>query len=455
MPTVASPTPPDAASGPANARSDPCVLSARSTGRTARGRVHAGAFVLVLALATVVRLPLLLTPGYDVRDYKVWAQVLFDRGMQHAYSVSFPPPAPWFNYPPFHLYVLAFTGEVYHWVRPAGDWRDQLLAALLKVAPMVADLALGTLVYRVVRRSGGERGALIASSAYLLNPAIVWNTAYWGGIDAFHALFATAALVLTGASTWLVGPLAALALGSKLLALPELLAILPALARRPNARRLAPIAAGGLVTGLLLSAPILIAGDADRMLAAMFNNLGNTPVVAANAHNFWWLITRGDGWRLDTTKVIGGVSYRAAGLALWALTTLYGLWRQWSREATFEGLMESAAFLGFVFFMFMTEVHENWSFGIFAPLVLAAIARPDLRRLYGALSLTALANMALQDPPLRTWLGPGFDENAWKLGIVNAGVNVALFIWWSARLLRSGTGRRRDGADRAAVAGEQ
>lgn len=396
------------------------------------------AFAILLCIATLVRMALLGTPGYDVRDYKVWAQVFFERGMANAYSIRFAPPIPWFNYPPLHLYVLTFTGAIYDALAPNGDWRDQLLAALLKVAPILADIVLGALIYAAVRRRAGARMALVASGIYLLNPAIVWNTAYWGGIDAFHALFATAALILVTSSSAWVGPFAALAVGSKLLAVPELLALVPVLVRRWRTWWLARVAAGGALTALLLVAPILAAGDAGRMIEAMFRNLGNTPVVAANAHNFWWLLTRGDGWRLDTGLAIGSVTYRAAGMALWIVATLYGLWRQWTRQSSFDRIMESAAYLGFAFFTFMTEVHENWSFGIFAPLALAAVSSPRLRRLYVALSLTALLNMALQDPPLRDWIGRGFDESAWKLGIVNAGANVLLFAWWSVTLLRDG-----------------
>lgn len=401
------------------------------------------AFLVLLAVATISRVALLGTPGYDVRDYKVWAQVFFEQGIANAYSIRFSPPVPWFNYPPLHLYVLAITGAIYDALAPAGDWRDQLLAALLKVAPIVADIALGVLVYATLRRRATARVALVTSAMYLLNPAIIWNTAYWGGIDAFHAFFATSALILVTSSSAWVGPLAALAVGSKLLAVPELLALVPAWAQQRRGWTFARVAAGGALTGLLLAAPIVAAGDTGRMLAAMFNNLGNTPVVAANAHNFWWLVTRGDGWRLDTSFAIATVSYRAAGMALWVVATLFGLWRQWTRRSTFDRVMESAAYLGFAFFLFMTEVHENWSFGIFAPLALAAATSPRLGRLFVALSVTALLNMALQDPPLRDWIGRGFDENAWKLGIVNAGANVLLFAWWSVTLLRDGAPRDR------------
>jgi hypothetical protein len=41
---------------------------------------------VLLGVALLVRLPLLFTPGYDVRDYKVWARIVSATGVGGAYS---------------------------------------------------------------------------------------------------------------------------------------------------------------------------------------------------------------------------------------------------------------------------------------------------------------------------------------------------------------------------------
>lgn len=396
---------------------------------------HRWRLALLLCVATLVRLPFLLTPGYDVRDYKVWTRIVGEVGIGGAYGATYPPPIPWFNYPPLYLYFLRATGLTYQTLRPDGSWDEQLLAGLLKIGPIAAEIALGALIYCFVRRRGAIRPALVATAAYLFNPGIVWDTAYWGGIDAFHALFLTAALfAATARGPWnaLSWPLAALAVGGKLVALPGALATVPPLLRRGSLRQLILAALGALGAGLLLSWPILVGGQFGLMVEAMFRNLGNSAVASANAHNLWWLVTWGDGWRADTTSLIAGLDYRVAGLLLFALCALGTLYTLWRRPDSAIAILDTGAFLCFAFFILTTEVHENWSFALFAPLVAVAALRQQVsyRLLYVALSLTFLGNLALHDPPLRNLLGKSFDSTALTTSLINAAAQCALFLWW-------------------------
>lgn len=392
----------------------------------------------MLLLAILPRLALLLTPGYDVPDFQVWAQVVDEVGIGRAYSADYPPPVHWYNYPPLYLYVLRATGALYATFRPDGAWSGQVLAALLKISPIVAELVLGFLLYRFLRRHSSPPLALGGTAAYLLNPAIIWNTAYWGGIDALHALFLTAALLATAEQgptrAW---PLATLAIGTKLLALPGALATVPTALRRDSPCRLLLAALGALATGALLAAPLLLREQSGALVRAMFRNLGDSAVASANAHNLWWLITWGHGWRADTRILALDLNYRQVGLILFVCCAAWvtrDLWRS-APEAT--RICGAGAFLTFAFFILTTEVHENWSFALFAPLAVAATLHPPHRRLYAALSLTCLANLALHDPPLRDLLGRGFDGTARTLGLLNAAAQCAIFGWW-ARTLSDG-----------------
>ena len=405
-------------------------------------------FALLLALAAAARFAFIGTPGYDVRDYQEWARIVGEVGIGHAYSADYHPPVNWYNYPPFYLYVLRATAWLYEWLRPDAPWRGGLLVALLKTPPILADLALGVLLYRFVLRRRDRRLALWTAGAYLLNPGIVWDTAYWGGIDAFHALFLTAALVAAVERrpplSW---SLATLAVGSKLLALPGALAALPPVLRAAGPRHLVGAAGAALGTGLLLAAPIILAGQFGAMAIAMRRNVGNFAFASANAHNLWWLVTWGDGWRPDTTPLALGLTYRQAGLALFALCAVATLWWLWPHAAETAGaapVLVAGAYLSFAFAILTTEAHENWTFALFAPLALAAALHHTRIYwcLYAALSVTFLANLALQDPPLRDLAGPGFDPWAYRLGIANAAAQCALFLWWSWLLVGERRSRR-------------
>ena len=207
--------------------------------------------------------------------------------------------------------------------------------------------------------------------------------------------------------------------------------------RAASRRRLGLAAAASLLTGLVLALPVLLAGQFGAMARAMFRNLGNSAVASANAHNLWWLVTWGDGWRADTARLLPGLSYRVAGLLLFALCAAWALAILWRKPDDAALLCGAAAFLSFAFFFLTTEVHENWSFALFAPLAAAAALRPAHRPLYAALSATFLLNLALHDPPLRDRLGAGFDGPAHTLGLLNAAANLAIFAWWLWLLARA------------------
>jgi hypothetical protein len=206
----------------------------------------------------------------------------------------------------------------------------------------------------------------------------------------------------------------------------------------------AALAAAGV--GLLLAVPVLLRGQFGALVDAMFRNLGNMPVASANAHNLWWLVTWGDGWRADTTPLAPGLDYRRAGLLLFALCATAALGALWRRPGDRAAILDTGAFLGYAFFILTTEAHENWPFAAFAPLVAVAALRPraGYRVLYAALSLTFLLNLALHDPPLRDLLGRGFDGAARSLGLLNAAAQCALFDRWAWLLARGDEGLRTE-----------
>ena len=141
--------------------------------------------------------------------------------------------------------------------------------------------------------------------------------------------------------------------------------------------------------------------------------------------------------RPDTTTLALGLAYRQIGTLHGAGSTLWALWHLWRHTADPAAVCGTGAFLSFAFFMLTTQVHENWSFALFAPLAAAAALRPRYRALYAALSLTFLANLVLRDPPLRDLLGRGFDGTARTLGLLNAAAQCGLFALWIWRLRRA------------------
>ena len=98
-------------------------------------------------------------------------------------------------------------------------------------------------------------------------------------------------------------------------------------------------------------------------------------------------------------------------------------------------LSASAAYLAFGWFMVTTRAHENHAY--FA-LPLLAMALPTSRfywTIFWLLSLTLFLNMAYHDFGLDSWRLARFTAEEWRtLQLINAGLNVVVFLVWSAYL---------------------
>jgi hypothetical protein len=158
---------------------------------------------------------------------------------------------------------------------------------------------------------------------------------------------------------------------------------------------------GGVFTALLITAPFLMTGKIDGVITQYLHTTNIDTVLSANAHNLWWFITGGDGWRLDTER-LGPLNYREVGLLLFAAATLLSVAVVWRDR---KMLFLAASYESLAFYMLNTQIHENHSLAMFAPLAIAVASDRSVWWLYGAFTVTAVVNMTLHDPALLTWAG--------------------------------------------------
>jgi Predicted integral membrane protein len=290
------------------------------------------------------------------------------------------------NYPPFFLYILTLIERLRLILNaPSGG----LLAVCLVKLFVIAAHAAGVLVvYFGMCRPFGGKTARRAALLYALSLPLFVNGAMWGQADTVLLLAMVSALVALAADRPLrAGALMGWALSIKLQAVCIAPALLVYTWRRFGWRATLLGTAAGLGVLALITAPFVLAGEGEKVLAAYKDAAGFYHLRSLNAWNLWNLANDIDiRWRgvpgsianQDDRLAFGPLTYQHVGILMFAaylLLVLVVLWRRARRET----LLDAAALSAVGFFILCTQMHERY-----------IVPGAALLTLTGALSLTRL-----------------------------------------------------------------
>jgi hypothetical protein len=281
------------------------------------------------------------------------------------------------------------------------------LHLLMKIPPVLADLAIMVALLAEATRRWGRRAGLLAAALYGFNPAAVYVSAFWGQSDALPALAILVALLAVergkaaaGAAAGMVGVL------TKPLTLAVGPVLLVGVLRNGGARGALVAASAGLVTVLVVLSPFLLAGTAGDAIARTGGLMGVDSRVTAGAPNLHYLLTGAATlWPRvgDATEVGLGVTFRGLGLGLfaaWACVVAILAWRSGDPNRLILGSVLCS--LGW--FLLMTEIHERHLFAALPLLALLAAGdgryRPALLALTLAFSLNLFLALQANEQPV-------------------------------------------------------
>ncbi|HEY5348453.1 MAG TPA: hypothetical protein VIJ64_01940, partial [Candidatus Lustribacter sp.] len=176
----------------------------RTTARAAVAAAHTGArswawpLAAILVAGLVIRLLLLPSLGFhnDVSAFEAWTLTLKDNPPWQFYAKT-----TFADYPPGYFIVLWALGGIYaalghlH-VIGTNDSSYFALRLLVKLPALAMDLVDAVLIYAIVRRYAREAVALGAAALFVLNPATIYVSAYWGQVDSVSWGFVLLALWL-------------------------------------------------------------------------------------------------------------------------------------------------------------------------------------------------------------------------------------------------------------------
>ncbi len=437
--------------GPAARRTE---RGTRAPSRVTGTQGAVGAVLVVLALGLALRLIIAyLLPesgfGVDLNAFRAWASNLAADGLHGFYERDF-----FHDYTPGYLYVLWLLGNV-------GGALGGVSVGLIKIPAILADLAIGWLVWSMILELGGRRRvALAAAFVAVVNPIGWFDSVVWGQVDSVGVVF----LLLGLRSMWRDQPERA-AIFAVIAALikPQLAILIPILAlvtiRRafwpvtdssmeaapdpspdvgPWQRLLAwerrtdhpiRVVSTGLValaTTVVLCLPfglsvIEFSSQApyvsSGLLSQVFATAAGYPYLTVNAFNPWALIPGDTGYSLANAGLwvcdgpwgadacgsgvatFGSVAAVLIGsLLMLTVVAAVSLVAAWRPERL--TILLSLTILAIAFYVVPTRVHERYAYPAFALAIMLAAIAWRWRAAYLVFSVTVFLNMyaALTNP---------------------------------------------------------
>jgi Gpi18-like mannosyltransferase len=328
--------------------------------------------VALLAVAVVARMAAVGLDGHsgDVLVIHGWAEVLAEHG-------------PW----GFYAHSNSIYPALLYLYWPMGVVLDgEALDLTIKGSSIPFDLALGVLLFELVRRLAGARLGLAAAGLFLLNPAVLIAGPMWGQIDAAGTLLFVASLVVVARPRFALA--AALAVLAGLVKPQFGLVLLPVAfvavrdwrahgERDPILR----VAAGAVGTYLSVTLPLLL--DPIRLVSGVLGNANMKPFVSVSAPNPWAMLM---GYGVpDDGYVVVGAALVLAGLvaALLPLRRGRDLWT----------LLAVGTLIVFAFYFLPTRVHERYLFPAMALMAPFAVTSRWSLVAYVAMSLAFAASL--------------------------------------------------------------
>jgi len=344
-------------------------------------------FVLLL-LSVLLRVLLFAVPGAegDLYYFGQWFNAAADSGPRSFYNTNWSDYGILFcDYVPFNVYLFWIFGSL---AKAFSLFGTPALVYLIKLLPTLFDAATAFLIFTFVRKRFDFKMSLVTAAVYAFNPAVIFDSAVWGQVDAVYTFFLLLSLMLLLKSK---PKLSAVALTIGVLTKPQAIALAPLILflilKKYGWRRLLTSLLTIIATIFVVILPFEWSNPITFLWDIYFGAYSGYGVTSANAFNLWAL---GGLWQPDTQLFL------ALGWVMFGVATAFILYVLHKRlDTSGELLILFAAFmLFFSFFMLPTRMHERYLFPALSVLALMLPFSKQMRRFYGILTCTILANVA-------------------------------------------------------------
>lgn len=328
--------------------------------------------------------------GTDMNCFYAWSDMIFDNGIGKFYHLD-----AFTDYPPGYmaiLWVIAAIRRIFsiETVSTAGR-------VLIKLVPMLSDVAAGLVLYRLAKRKFSEGSSLLLSLAYVLNPIVVLDSSVWGQTDGVFTLFVLLTCYLcmeekripayfTFAAGVLIKP-------QTLIFTPILIWTIVEQVFRKNFIREKLIR--DLIGGVSAIAAIFILAapfGLGKVISQYMDTLGSYEYCTINAYNIWALF--GKNWADQSGKFLFLQYHQWGTLAIFVSVFLSGFIFFKLKEDKSRYFLSMCAVVG-TMFLFSVRMHERYLFPIIVLLLAAFLVKPtkELFFTYVGFSVVQLLNV--------------------------------------------------------------
>ncbi|MBQ8828119.1 MAG: DUF2029 domain-containing protein [Clostridia bacterium] len=347
----------------------------------------------------------------DVNLFKYWGNKSVEGGLTETYNTL----GDNIDYPPLYVYALYFASLIKNAFSFLGDGTNIFYSLLIKLTPILADCAIGVVIYLMLDKRMRTEWKLLAVAAWMLNPISIINSSCWGQVDSVLALIVLLAVYFAENNKPL---LSGLMLGLGMMLKPQAIIIFPLVfyilfrnfvqSKDKISKRFIPalLTLAGFVIGAVLPCipfmfkmgfvPVELFGKTVSVpwIVSLFIGTANHyAYVCVNALNLWFIL--GKNWVPDK-ELFGPASLFTLGiLAIVIVCVLVWVLYQVNKKAPFMTYMLAAAlYMGVA--MFSTRMHERYFFPavVFLAVALVLSNNKIVLWLYSALSIFGFLTIA-------------------------------------------------------------
>ncbi len=307
----------------------------------------------------------------DMNCFYSWSDMIFDNGFGEFYYLD-----AFTDYPPGYMAILWVIAGIRRLF--SIETVSTLGRILIKLVPVLSDMAASVLVYVLAKKRFSEPSSLVLALTYALNPIVVLDSSVWGQTDGVFTFFVllTAYLCMEEKR---IPAYFAFAVG--VLIKPQTLIFTPILIwtiieqvflKDFDTKKMLRDLIGGLAAIAMMFLLILPFGI-EKVLHQYVDTLGSYEYCTINAYNFWALFGR--NWQPQSDKFLFLECRQWGTLAILVAVVLSAFIFFKLKEDKSKYFLSLAVVVS-TMFLFSVRMHERYLFPVVALLLCAFLVKP-------------------------------------------------------------------------------